>query len=218
MTAQTEFAHEQMVNQQIRAGDVLDDRALNVLRSVPRERFVPSSWRDLAFADTAVALPAGQRMLPPVIIGRILQALELAADDRVLEVGSGSGYLSACMAQQAESVCSLELHAEVADFARSNLAATGTRGVEVLTKNAYEFVAQDSYDAIVLTGSLPVADARFQQWLVPGGRLFAVVGTGSSMDAQLIQRLKPDQFVIRSLFETAIPALEHARQVDAFVF
>lgn len=218
MSTQTDFAREQMVNQQVRAGAVLDEQVLTTLRAVPRERFVPSAWRELAFADTAIALPAGQRMLPPMIIGRILQALDLSARERVLEVGTGSGYLCACMARHAASVRSLELHAEVADFARANLRATETRGVEVLTTDAYEFTGQGGYDAIVLTGSLPVPDERFQQWLVPGGRMYVVVGSGAIMEALLIERLSADEFRTTTLFETSVPMLEHSRQAAIFHF
>ncbi len=214
----TEFMQEQMVNQQVRAGDVLDQAVLATMRRIPRERFVPKSWRELAFADTAVALPAGQRMLAPVLIGQFLQALELTRADRVLEIGTGSGYLSACMAQHAASVQSLELHAELAEFARANLAAAEIGGVEVQTANAYEFAGKTGYNAIVLTGSLPVADDRFAHWLADGGRLLAVVGLGGNMDAQLTRRVGGDQFVTTSLFETSIPPLEHSRQAAAFTF
>lgn len=218
MNHQSEFALEQMVSQQIRAGDVFDQDALAVLRSVPRERFVPASWSGLAYADTSVPLPAGQRMLPPLMVGRILQALELSPTDRVLEVGTGSGYLSACMARLCSRVCSLELHEPVAAFARANLAAVAAGTVEVLTTDVFEFTSQAAYDAIVLTGSLPVADDRFQRWLVPGGRVFQIVGTGSSMEANLIRRNSVEKFTTTLLFETSIPALEHARQADPFRF
>ncbi len=219
MTTQTDLAREQMVNQQVRAGDVLDERVLATLRQVPREHFVPAAWRELAFADIGVALPAGQRMLRPILVGRILQALELQETDRVLEIGTGSGFLSACLAQLAASVQSLELHGELASFARANLAATGARRVEVQQADAFQFSPPaGGYDAIVLTGSLPVADERFQQWLAPGGRLFVVVGNGALMEARLVRRGTGEQFFSRTLFETRLAALEHARAAEKFHF
>lgn len=217
MTAATDFAREQMVKQQIRAGDVLDSRVLTTLQRVPREEFVPAAWRELAFADTEVALPAGQRMLSPVLCGRILQALDLQGDERVLEVGTGSGFLSACLAQLAASVHSLEIHGELVAFAQANLSAVGTRNVEVQQSDAFLFTAPaQGYDAIVLTGSLPVPDERFQRWLALGGRCFAVVGDGAAMEAQLIRRVDSEQYRSTVLFETQLAALEHARTVSAF--
>lgn len=219
MTTQTDFAREQMVNQQVRAGEVLDERVLATLRQVPRASFVPPEWRDIAYADVSVALPAGQRMLRPILVGRILQALELQDTDRVLEVGTGSGFLSACLAQLAASVHSLELHEELVAFARANLAATGTRRVEVQQADAFKFTPPaQGYDAIVLTGSLPVPDDRFQQWLAPAGRLFAVVGHGEVMEARLVRRGDGQQFTGRSLFETRLDALENARPAEKFHF
>lgn len=219
MSTQSDLARDQMVKQQVRAGDVLDQRVLATLQRVPRERFVPAAWRELAFADTAIALPAGQRMLPPMLVGRILQALELQVSDRVLEIGTGSGFLSACLAQLAASVHSLELHAELVEYARTNLAATATRGVEVQHLDAYQFAPPaQGFDAIVLTGSLPVPDTRFQHWLAPGGRLFAVIGHASPMEAQLIRRVGAEQWHQQSLFETELSMLEHSRQAEVFRF
>src|ERR1700685_4122620 len=120
-----EAAREQMVEQQVRASDVLDERILNTLRAVPRERFVPQAWRGLAFADCEIALACGKRMLRPMLVGRILQALGLQGGEEVLEIGTGSGYLSACLARLGGRVVSLELHPQIADFARAHLRAVG---------------------------------------------------------------------------------------------
>lgn len=222
-------AREQMVEQQVRAWDVLDDRILDVLREVPRERFVPAAWRELAFADCDIPLPCGKRMLRPMIVGRILQALQVRAGERVLEVGTGSGYVSACLARLGGHVRSLELHAPVAELAKANLqafaqAAPGNKSasapapVEVVCTDAMQLSEESVYDVVVLTASLPLYDARFQQALRPGGRLFAVIGGAAPQQARLIRRAGARDFPGEVLFETLIEPLEHAPRPQAFGF
>jgi protein-L-isoaspartate(D-aspartate) O-methyltransferase len=215
----TEFAREQMIEQQLRAWDVLDERVLDTLRAVARERFVPQAWHELAFADCEIALPCGKRMLRPMIVGRILQELALRADDEVLEVGTGSGYLTACLARLAGRVRSLELHPELADFARANLQATApTLPCEVAVADGMHLADESRYDVVVLTASLPIYQPRFERALKAAGRLFVVVGTGTLQQANLVTRVRDNEWQRQALFETSIEALEHAPQPEAFGF
>lgn len=216
------LAREQMIEQQVRAWDVLDARVLSLLRAVPREQFMPASQRFLAFADVDVPLPHAQHMLRPNVAGRLLQALELTGGDRVLEIGAGSGYVTACLAAGSASVRSLELFPDLADLARANLAAIGARNTEVVTADALQSGAPlesgGRYHAIALTGSLPVYDDRFQKLLEIGGRLFAIVGEAPVMDARLVRRVSEDGWVTESLFETVVDPLVNARRPAGFAF
>lgn len=222
-------AREQMVEQQVRAWDVLDGRILDVLRELPRERFVPAAWRELAFADCDIPLPCGKRMLRPMIVGRILQALQVRPGERVLEVGTGSGYVSACLARLGGHVRTLELHSAIAQLASANLQAIAPSAptspsspavapVEVLCTDAMQLSEESVYDVVVLTASLPLYDARFQRALRPRGRLFAVIGAGAPQQACLIRRAAEHDFPREVLFETVIEPLEHAPRPPAFGF
>ena len=219
MPLNTESARQQMVNQQVRAWAVLDAAVLKVLSAVPRERFVPAAYRTLAFADTAIPLPDGQAMLTPQVEGRILQALEIRPDDRVLEVGTGSGFVAACLARLGGHVTSVEIRAELADAARRALREAGSSNCDVRTEDAFRWQPAGTFDCIAITGSLPVYDERFQNWLAPGGRLFVVVGVAPAMTAWLVRR-GPDggEFTRESLFETVLAALDNAKQPERFVF
>lgn len=216
----TEAAREQMIHQQVRAWDVLDERVLEVLGKVPRERFVPEGYRELAFADAAIPLPHGEKMLAPKIVGRILQALQVEADESVLEIGTGSGFLTACFALQAGAVRSLEIHADLAGAARTRLAALGLGQAEVAAADAFAagVPGGGSYDAIALTGSLPLYDRRFEQRLAIGGRLFVVVGEPPVMEARLVRRSGENEWTTESLFETVLPPLHGAPRRESFTF
>ena len=211
-------AREQMIEQQVRAWDVLDARVLETLRKVPREAFVPPQHRFLAFADVEIPLPCGQHMLRPSVVGRLLQALALTGKDRVLENGAGSGFVTACLRAGGASVRSLEIFPELAELARRNIASLGLRDIEVVTEDATRFDSDARYDAVALTASLPIADERFQRLLTIGGRLFVVVGEPPVMEAQLIRRLAEDAWGTESLFETVIDPLVHATRPQGFVF
>ena len=211
-------AREQMIEQQVRAWDVLDARVLETLRNVPRDAFVAPQHRFLAFADVEIPLPCGQHMLRPSVVGRLLQALALTGGERVLEIGTGSGFVTACLRAGGASVRSLEIFPEVAELARANIAALGQRDVEILTQDAARLDTDARYDAIALTASLPVPDERFQRQLAVGGRLFVVVGEPPVMEARLIRRISEDAWGTESLFETVIDPLVHATRPQAFVF
>lgn len=214
----TEAARQQMIDQQVRAWEVLDPRVLGALGEVPREDFVPQSYRSLAFVDAPVALPCGQSMLPPSIHGRILQAVEVASGDSVLEVGTGSGYLAACLSALGGQVTSLEHHAELAAMSVANLATTGHTDVNVVETDATTWQPTDRYDVVILTGSLPDYDRRYEQWLKVGGRLFVVVGGAAPMTALLVRRAGENDFGRMELFETVIDPLANAHRPSGFVF
>ena len=184
-----EAARAQMLGQQIRAWEVLDDRVLDAIARTPRERFVPEGYRDLAFADSEIPLAHGQAMLAPKIEGRLLQALQVEPSDEVLEVGTGTGYLTACLAQLTERVCSVDIFPEFVASARANLAAVGLSNVELETADAMDLDLPGRFDAVAVTGSLPSLDDRFVRMLKPQGRLFVVVGRAPVMEARLITLL-----------------------------
>lgn len=209
---------EQMIEQQVRAWDVLDERVLACLRRVPRELFVPEALRYRAYADVEVPLARGQHMLRPSVAGRLLQALLPQGSERVLEIGAGSGFITACLRAMATHVRSLEIFPELAEGARRNLAALGMRDVEVVDADGLQGESGARYDAIAVTASLPLYDARFEQMLALGGRLFVVVGEAPVMDARLVRRTAEGAFATQSLFETVIDPLVNAARPPQFAF
>ena len=211
-------ARQQMVDQQIRTWEVLDPRVLDVLSQVPREAFVPREYRELAFADAPLPIGCGQVMLAPKIQGRILQALGPNPADAALEVGTGSGYLSACLSLLCASTHSVEIHPDLAAAAAANLRAVPRARVKLETRDAFSPAPFGDYDVIAVTGSLPVYDARFERALRLGGRLFAVVGSAPVMDAILVRRVDQTEWIRESLFETVIDPLINATAAQGFVF
>ena len=209
-------ARENMVEQQVRPWDVLDARVLETIATVPREAFVPEALRSLAYADTALPLAHGESMMKPVLEGRTLQSLLPQANESVLEIGTGSGYLTACLAWLAREVVSLEQHPDLAEAARARLSAQGVTNADVITSDVFAWTSDRSFDAICITGAMDHVPAHFTDWLKPGGRLFAVRGRSPAMEAVLIERgvngLRTD-----SLFETDLPYLAGAAPAPAFV-
>ena len=214
----TTDVREQMIEQQVRAWDVLDERVLEILRKVPRDQFTPDQQRFRAYADAEVPLPHDQHMLRPSVVGRLLQALELTGKEHVLEIGTGSGFITACLRTAAAQVRSLEIYPSLAEMARRNLDSLGMRDVDVVTADAMEVNTGNRYGAIAVTGSLPVYDGRFEQQLEIGGRLFVVVGEAPVMDARLIRRTGETSWSSESLFETVIDPLVNARRPPEFSF
>jgi protein-L-isoaspartate(D-aspartate) O-methyltransferase len=209
---------EQMISQQVRTGSVLDERTLAALHAVPREEFVPAALRSVAYAECALPLAHGKHMLTPLLVGRILQTLAPRRGERALEIGTGSGYLSACLAALGAQVHSLELHPELAEQAQSNLKAAGTTGVIVATADAMSWSEAGEFDLIVLTASLPVYQSRFEQRLRAGGRLFVVLGQSPVMEGLCIRRTDGAGFQSQRLFETDLEPLEHAPGPPKFEF
>ena len=218
MNPNVESARRQMIDQQVRAWDVLDEKVLGTLASVPRERFVPEAYREVAFADAPIPLGHGQCMLAPKVEGRILQAMALDRSDEVLEVGTGSGFFAACLARLSRHVRTLEIIPALSQRAGRVLAELSVTNVTVEVADATKLDESGLYDAIVLTASLPVYDPRFERALRPGGRLFVVVGRPPVMEARLVTRVGSDQWVVEALFETVIPPMIHATEPDAFRF
>ena len=220
--ATTEFDFERarynMIEQQIRTWEVLDQDVLDLLFVVRREEFVPQQYRTLAFVDFEIPLPNGARMWAPKMEARVLQTLALQPADRVLEVGTGSGYFSALLASTAAEVVSVEIDAATAERARSRLAQSGITNVRVERGDAARGFGNDAYDVIVLTGSTPLLPDRFVQQLRPGGRLFAVVGERPVMTARLVRYSGPDARVAEDLFETVVEPLVNALEPERFVF
>lgn len=214
----TDAARVQMVSQQVRTWDVLDPRVLETMSIVDRSSFVPAQYANVAFADSRIPLAHDQVMLSPKVVGRILQALTLKTSDRVLEVGTGSGYVTACLASLARSVTSLEFHADLTTRAAAVLSEAGFANAELRSEDAFEFTTSERYDAVVLTGSLPVYDQRFEQLLKPGGRLFAIVGRSPVMDARIVTRASENEWLTSSEFETSVPALINAPDPQEFSF
>ena len=210
------FARRQMIEQQVRAWEVLDLKVLDVLSQVPREEYVPPAYREIAFADTWVPLAHGQCMLPPKVEGRILQALDI--QPHALEVGTGSGFFAACLGQLARSVRTIDLFPDFVASAQATYVRTGIHNVVAATADAMQFAEHDAYDVIALTGSLPVYDARFERALRVGGRLFACVGDGPMAEAVRVTRTGPSDWSRESLFEMGMPALLHAPEPPRFIF
>ncbi len=211
-------ARQQMVDQQIRTWEVLDPRVLEALSAVPREAFVPEGFGELAFADAPLPIGFGQSMLAPKIQGRILQAMAVNASDSALEVGTGTGYLSACLSLLGASTHSIDIYAEFTAAAAANLRAVPQARVRLETRDAFNPAPLGEYDVIALTGSLPVYDTRFERALRLGGRLFAVVGSAPVMDAILVRRVDHTEWIRESLFETVIDPLINATAAQGFVF
>lgn len=211
-----ETARQHMLGQQIRAWDVLDERVLETLRETPREHFVPAAFRELAFADMEIPLGHGQVMMAPKIEGRLLQALALEPTDRVLEVGTGSGYLTACLARLADRVQSVDYYADFVEAARPKLAQLSI-DADVQTADAMELSYSGEFDAIAVTGSVPELDEHFIRMLRPGGRLFIVVGRLPVMEARLITMHANQRWSEESLFETVLTPLINAERPEPFV-
>lgn len=214
----TDAARVQMVSQQVRTWDVLDPRVLETMSVVDRSAFVPPQYANVAFADSRIPLSHGQVMLVPKVVGRILQALNLKPADQVLEIGTGSGYLTACLSTLSRSVLSLDIHGDLTERASTVLEEQGYANAQLVTGDAFEYATKDQFDVIVLTGSLPVYDQRFERLLKTGGRLYAAVGRSPVMDARIVTRVTDNEWLSNSEFETDVPALINAPNPKNFSF
>lgn len=208
MTIDYAKARETMVEQQVRPWDVFDLRILDTLARLPRERFVAEAHRALAYADLALPIGHGEMMMKPVLEGRTLQALSIEPGEDVLEIGTGSGYLSACLGSLARDVLSLELHAGLADSARDRLQAIGVRNVRIETADVFAWDGERRFDAICVGGAVASVPERFLRWLRPGGRMFVVHGRAPAMQAALVRHGDSGAgCLVESLFETELPYL-----------
>ena len=214
----TDYARLQMVDQQVRGWNVYDEDVLAMLKRLPREDFVPEGYESLAFADTAIPLGHGEHMMTPSQEGRVLQALGLHKDQNVLEIGTGSGFLTACFASLSKCVTSIDIHKDFVDTAERKLALAGFDNVELLQMDATRELPDGRYDAIAVTGSLQVFDPRFVEALVPNGRLFVILGDSPAMEAKLIERTNEHDWQSLSLFETDLAPLVHGALPQHFSF
>lgn len=206
-----------MVEQQVRTWEVLDQRVLDAMSEVPREAFVPQAYRNLAFADTSIPLGHGQAMMAPKVEGRLVQALAPTGTDRVLEIGTGSGYLTALLARLAREVVSVEIHDDFLAAASTRLGKLGYGNVRLEAGDGlHGWSAGAPWDVIAVTGSVPELHAAFREQLAPGGRLFIVVGLAPAMDARLVTRIGDAEWRTESLFETDLPPLVGARSTPRF--
>ncbi|MFZ3043051.1 MAG: protein-L-isoaspartate O-methyltransferase [Thiobacillus sp.] len=214
-----EQARYNMVEQQIRPWDVLDQDVLDLLLKVRREDFVPQAHQALAFVDMEIPLGHGQAMWTPKLEARVLQELAIRPTDRVLEIGTGSGYLTALLASQAASVVSVDIFPEFTADATRKLRAHGFDNVTLHTADAArDWPDEAGFDVIVLTGSTPLLSEAWLRRLNVGGRLFAITGVAPVMHAQLITRTAPEATRSVTLFETCVASLVNAPQPAAFVF
>lgn len=213
-----EQARQQMLGQQIRAWEVLDDAVLDVFARVRREEFVPASYRNLAFADCTIPLQHGQEMLSPSLEGKILQSLTLNKADSVLEIGTGSGYLTACLAELAGEVFSVDLFEDFIADATQKLAAASIGNATLEKADALTLDENRQFDAIAVTGSIPSHSSSFTKLLRPGGRMFVIVGRPPVMEACLVTAHGNGQSTVESLFETVVAPLIGIDLPDGFVF
>jgi len=214
----TEFARQRMVQQQIRTWDVVDQAVLDVIQQLDRGRFVPAGFSQLAYADTEIPLSHGQSMMKPIVEGRLLQALELTSDDSVLEIGTGSGYLTACLARLAGQVSSIDINPEFVERAKKLLQEIGIDNVTIDCLDAMKSLPEGLFDVIAVTGSVPQPEQRFVDVLKPGGRMFVVVGDAPLMSADLVTRGDGGDWHSASLFETKRAPLINVRKTPGFLF
>jgi protein-L-isoaspartate(D-aspartate) O-methyltransferase len=214
-----ETARFNMIEQQIRTWDVLDSKVLAACADVRREMFVPESYKELAFSDTEVVLGHGQTMMSPKIEARLLQSLSIQSSDRILEIGSGSGYLAALLATLGAHVTSIEYHDDLSKRAHENLRRAEISNVKLHVGDALDgWRTAEPYDVIVVTASCPLRRAVIEQQLSINGRMFVVVGVAPVMDAMLITRLSKDTWATESLFETEVLPLIGAEIKPEFKF
>ena len=214
-----EQARTNMVEQQIRPWDVLDQDVLDLLYLVPREQFVPPRYQALAFSDLEIPIGEGEHMWAPKMEARVVQELAMRKTDRVLEVGTGSGYLTALLAHRAGHVYSVEIKPVLAPLGRGNIERHGVDNVTLeIGDGAHGWASHAPYDVIVLTGSTPVLPRSLLEQLAPGGRLFAVVGEAPAMEARIVTCSAPGACSSADLFETVIEPLVNAERPSRFRF
>lgn len=217
MNPRLEVAHSNMVENQVRPWEVLDARVLDVLATIPREAFVPKAYEALAYADLALPIGYDEVMLKPVVEGRMLQALLPLASERVLEIGTGTGYFAACLAHLSAQVTSIDRRTEFVDAARGLLRKLAVENVDCLHADAFSgFAPAEPFDVIAVTGAVAELPSIFGEWLKPDGRLFVIRGTPPAMPAVLLQRAADGGWIEDRRFETDVPYLAGAEPVPRF--
>jgi len=213
-----DFARQQMIEQQVRAWDVLDVNVLEGLKEVPRELFVAEGFAALAFADSEIPIGHGQMMMTPTIEGRLLQALALAGGEQVLEIGTGSGFLTAVLAKLSAHVTSIDIYDDFLGAARKRLDECEIENVDLIKMDGMKELPEGTFDAIAVTGSVQSLDSRFADALNPGGRLFVVVGDAPAMSATRVTRFDAETWQSDALFETDLAPLVNGALPPQFSF
>jgi len=206
-----------MLGQQIRTCEVTDPRVLDALGAVPREDFVPPGFGELAFADTAIPIGHGQRMLTPRIEGRILQSLQIRSTEEILEIGTGTGFFTACLAHLGSGVHSIDIFSEFVSTARRHFEEHRLSGISVEVADATTCSWANQYDVVVISAAVPQLSSRYTDLLKPRGRLFVFTGVAPIMRAQLVTRMTDTSLVTENLFETLVEPMINARSEAAFV-
>jgi len=207
MTNSAEVAKFNMIEQQIRPWEVLDSQVLAVINEVDRKDFIQDKYKGLAYADCQIPIGTGATMLPPIIEGRMLQSLLIESDDSILEVGSGCGFITACLAKLGGQVLSLDINEEALSLARQNTDHYGLENIEFEAVNVFDCKYDQAFNVIAVGGSVRKVPENLKQALIVGGRLFIIVGQSPVMQALLITRVSGDEWTTQSLFETDLPAL-----------
>ena len=219
MSMNFERARYNMVEQQVRPWEVLDNKVLNLMKDIQREDFVPVRYRKLAFADLNIPLAHDQVMMKPVVEGRMLQAIQLRPDETVLEIGTGSGFITACLSLLARHVVSVEIFEELSAAAQRTLKEKEVHNRDLFVGDAMGgWQPEQAHDVVVVTGSVATVPEHFLGWVNPGGRLFVVSGDAPAMEAKLLTRLNVSDWREESLFETDLPRLVNSEQAPQFEF
>ncbi len=219
MSMNFEQARFNMVEQQVRTWEVLDERVLELLETIHREDFVPVRYRKMAFTDMAIPLDHGQNMMKPVVEGRLLQALELKPDETVLEIGTGSGFITACLAQLAKRVVTVDIHEQFTTKAEAKLKEKEIHNVEFESGDVMTgWQPEQAHDVLVVTGSVQDIPDHFRGWVNPNGRMFVVCGEAPAMEAKLLTKLNATEWREESLFETDLARLINAEKAPEFEF
>jgi protein-L-isoaspartate(D-aspartate) O-methyltransferase len=208
-----------MIKQQVEAWGVLDAETLSAMDALSREDFVPEGYQDFAYADTRIPLGSDEWMLSPKEAGRIVQALEILPTETVLEIGTGSGYLTALLAKEANHVYSIDISEAMTAFAKENLAHYPFDNITLETGDAASgWQEYAPYDVIVVTASLPTLPRAFGKQLNIDGRIFAILGDAPAMTATLMTKTAKDQWQQAPLYETDMPRLQNIKDIEEFTF
>jgi protein-L-isoaspartate(D-aspartate) O-methyltransferase len=212
-----ELARNNMVAQQLRTWDVLDEQTLQAFAAIPREHFMPSGWARLAYSDTGIPIGCGQYTMAPKTEARMLQALALRPTDHALEIGTGCGFVTALLSRACRLVTSIEIEAPLHEAARERLSGAWGRKVRLhLGDGINGWPSEGPYDVIAVTGSVGEVPEALLAQLAPGGRLFIVTGREPVMEAQLVTRVDGSDFAVESLFETVLAPLKGAEPQPRF--
>ena len=214
----TERARHNMIEQQIRPWNVIDDKVLEVMSEIPREKFVPEEYRSVAFADVEIPLPNGRKMASPKIEAHMLQALDIKPEDNILVIGTCTGYLTACLAKLGGKVVSVDSDAEALETVQERLDSLNIKNASVSAMDLVEEFPGGRFDAILLTSSLPEWDERLERLMSVGGRLFVIIGQPPAMEAGLVSRTGEHEWRYNSLFETELESLNQTPVPESFQF